>query len=236
MRRNNCDLMAKNSKTFEEECGFSEHQERNEKKAFRKNIDHMDVEPGILYFGTPVVLISSLGRDGKVNLSPMSSAWALGHCVVLGLAMNGKTYENLESTRELTLNFPDRSMWESVERLAQLTGKNPVPPSKAGRYSFESDKFNVANLTEVESDIVHPPLVGECPIQMEATVQHIYSLSEDNLGAAIVEVSVVKIHADKDIILDMGHIDTLKWKPLIYSFRHYFSLGEQLGKTFKSET
>lgn len=228
--------MAKNLNAFEGEYGLPEHQKGKEMKVLGKNIDHMDVEPGILYFGTPVVLISSLGRDGKVNLSPMSSAWALGHCVVLGLATNGKTYENLEATRELTLNFPDRSMWESVESLAKLTGKNPVPSSKAGRYSFESDKFNVANLTAVESDIVHPPLVGECPIQMEATVQHIYALSEDNLDAAIVEVSVVKIHADKDIVLDMSHIDPLKWKPLIYSFRHYFSLGEQLGKTFKSET
>ena len=31
------------------------------------------VEPKILYFGTPVALISSLNEDGTTNLAPMSS-------------------------------------------------------------------------------------------------------------------------------------------------------------------
>ena len=39
---------------------------------------HIVSEPSILYFGTPVVLISSLNADGTANLAPMSSAsgWA----------------------------------------------------------------------------------------------------------------------------------------------------------------
>jgi flavin reductase (DIM6/NTAB) family NADH-FMN oxidoreductase RutF len=36
------------------------------------------IEPKILYFGTPVALISSLNEDGTTNLAPMSSFWALG--------------------------------------------------------------------------------------------------------------------------------------------------------------
>jgi hypothetical protein len=31
-------------------------------------------------------------------------------------------------------------------------------------------------------------------------------------------------------------VDPSRWNPLIYNFRHYFGLGEHLGKTFKSET
>jgi flavin reductase (DIM6/NTAB) family NADH-FMN oxidoreductase RutF len=38
----------------------------------------MVVEPSILYFGTPVVLISTLNQDRSVNVAPMSSAWWLG--------------------------------------------------------------------------------------------------------------------------------------------------------------
>lgn len=33
------------------------------------------IEPAILYFGTPVVLIGSTNEDGSFNLAPMSSAW-----------------------------------------------------------------------------------------------------------------------------------------------------------------
>ena len=201
-----------------------------------ENEKDVNVKLKILYFGTPVVLISSLDREGNVNLSPMSSAWALGYNVVLGLSTIGKTFENLDATRELTLNFPDKDLWKNVEKLAPLTGKNPVPPLKIGRYKFESDKFRAASLTAVDSDVVRPPLVEECPLKMEAVVKNIYALSEDNTGEAIVQASVVKVHASKGIVLDDEHIDPMKWKPLIYSFRHYFSLGEQLGKNFKSET
>lgn len=195
----------------------------------------VDVHPSVLYFGTPVVLVSSMDMEGNVNLSPMSSAWALGYNVVLGLSTAGKTWENLEATGELTLNFPDRELWRSVEALAPLTGRNPVPHAKTGRYRFESDKYGAAHLTQVKADEVRPPLVLECPLQMEARVEKVYPMSGEDLPAVIVEVSVVKVHARSDLVLDEHHMNPSRWNPLIYSFRHYFSLGEELGRTFKSE-
>ena len=36
---------------------------------------HRTIDPAILYFGTPVVLVSSTNEDGSPNLAPMSSAW-----------------------------------------------------------------------------------------------------------------------------------------------------------------
>ena len=52
------------------------------------------IEPKILYFGTPVALISSLDEDGITNLAPMSSLWALGWTMMLGLLDETKTAEN----------------------------------------------------------------------------------------------------------------------------------------------
>jgi flavin reductase (DIM6/NTAB) family NADH-FMN oxidoreductase RutF len=51
---------------------------------------HRVIEPSVLYVGTPVALITSLNPDGSPNISPMSSAWALGDRVVLGLATGGR--------------------------------------------------------------------------------------------------------------------------------------------------
>lgn len=194
------------------------------------------ISPKILYFGTPVVLISSMDMEGHANLSPMSSAWALGQNVILGLSTLGKTFENIKSTGELTLNFPDKHIWKNVELLAPLTGKNPVPESKRGLYSYEGNKFEAANLTELRSQKVKPPMVKECPIRMEAIVKNICPLDDSSIQAASVEVSIIMVHARRDIVLDKNHIDPEKWKPLIYSFRHYFSLDEGYGKTFKSDT
>jgi flavin reductase (DIM6/NTAB) family NADH-FMN oxidoreductase RutF len=84
------------------------------------------IQPKILYFGTPVVLITSLNEDNTPNLAPMSSAWALGWTVILGLGTSGKTFENLSQRSECVLNFPSDDLWPAIERLAPLTEKKLV--------------------------------------------------------------------------------------------------------------
>ena len=49
------------------------------------------IEPKILYFGTPVALATSLNEDGTTNLAPISSFWALGWTLMLGLLDETKT-------------------------------------------------------------------------------------------------------------------------------------------------
>ncbi|MEH2593410.1 hypothetical protein V1278_000323 [Bradyrhizobium sp. AZCC 1577] len=66
-------------------------------------ISNIQIEPAILYFGTPVVLIGSTNEDGSFNLAPMSSAWWVGWRCMLGLAANSKTTENMIRTGECVL-------------------------------------------------------------------------------------------------------------------------------------
>jgi flavin reductase (DIM6/NTAB) family NADH-FMN oxidoreductase RutF len=193
------------------------------------------IEPKILYFGTPVVLISTLNADGTPNLAPMSSAWALGYSMMLGLGTGGKTYENLIQRGECVLNFPSEDLWSAVETLAPLTGKTPLPPHKQARFRYEPDKFGAAHLTPLDSVCVAPPRVAECPLHMEAQVRRIHPVGDDSEVAAV-EVAVLKVHAHDSIIHSGSYIHPAKWKPLIYNFRHYFGLGAELGKSFRSET
>jgi len=51
--------------------------------------------PAILYFGTPVVLVSSLNPDGSANLAPMSSAWWLGWRCMLGFGGRSAAPQNI---------------------------------------------------------------------------------------------------------------------------------------------
>jgi len=53
-------------------------------------IDFIEIEPKILYFGTPVALITTVDRHGNPNIGPMSSVWALGYTLMLGLEMARK--------------------------------------------------------------------------------------------------------------------------------------------------
>ncbi|MET8707943.1 MULTISPECIES: flavin reductase family protein [Streptomyces] len=196
---------------------------------------HVTVTPSILYFGTPVVLLSTENENGSFNLAPMSSAWALGHVIVLGLGAEGQTAHNLRSRRDLVVNLPGPAQWPAVERLAPLTGRTPVPASKRGSFRFEPDKFAAAGLRPQPSERVRPPRVAECPMQLEARVAQARPDSSGDF--LIVEAQVLTVHADPRIVVSGSqHIDPAAWSPLIYNFRHYYGLGPELGHSFRSRT
>jgi flavin reductase (DIM6/NTAB) family NADH-FMN oxidoreductase RutF len=205
-----------------------------------KNPEFRAIEPKILYFGTPVALVSSLNGDGSTNLAPMSSFWALGWTLILGVLDETKTAENLERHPECVVNLPDPAMWPNVEKLAPLTGKNPVPKIKAKQFRFDADKFGASALTQVASELVKPARAMECPVHMEARVIKLHRLNGEKLtqlgGGMAVEVEIIRVHVATEFILGENYIDPAKWSPLIYNFRHYFRLGEkELGKTFRAE-
>ena len=99
----------------------------------------------------------------------MSSAWWLGHSCVLGLAAVSKTTANLLRTGECVLNLPSADLAGHVDRLALTTGSDPVPGGKARRgYRHVADKFALAGLDPIPSDLVAAPRAAQCPVQMEA--------------------------------------------------------------------
>ena len=196
---------------------------------------HNVVEPSIMYFGTPVVLLSTLNEDGTVNLAPMSSAWWLGWNCMLGLGARGHTAGNLAREGECVLNLPSVDQVEEVNRLARTTGSSPVPPYKeAMGYRHEKDKFGVAGLTAVASDLVRPARVQECPVQLEAVVESSrpFGNRPDKPPTAVAfEVRIVRAHVDERLLVKgkPNHIDPDRWRPLLMSFGQFYGLGDRAG-------
>jgi len=192
---------------------------------------HRTIEPTILYFGTPVALISTLNEDGSPNVAPMSSAWWLGWSCMLGLGAMGQTSENLLRTRECVINLPSDDMVTHVDHLALTTGRNPVPERKAAwGYRHEPDKFGIAGLTAQPSICVAPPRIAECPVQMEGVIHDTRPFGK-NVSANAFEVHIVKLHVEESLIVDAGgraHIDHERWRPLIMSFCRFFGLGSEV--------
>jgi flavin reductase (DIM6/NTAB) family NADH-FMN oxidoreductase RutF len=198
--------------------------------------DHQIIKPKILYYGTPVVLLNTLNEDNTTNIAPMSSSWALGNIIVLGVGLSGKTIINLNRHKECVVNVPSPSLWRNVEKLAPLTGTSLIPQFKqANGFRFESDKFFASGLTPLPSVTVQPERIAECPLQIEGSVRNI-RIPEHHPFFAIVEVEAIHVHAHSNIVINEHHIDPQKWSPLIYNFRHYFGLGDELGKSFRAET
>lgn len=194
---------------------------------------HRVIEPSVLYVGTPVFLVSSVNPDGSPNLAPASSHFALGRTIVLGLEEGGQTLENVRRLPELTVNFPSASQWQHVERLAGVTGRDPVPAEKQPGYAFEPRKFERAGLTPIAAEFVSAPRVTEAPIQLEGCAVRITPAVTGEF--AMVEVEVVRVHAAREItVAGTNHLDPEAWHPLIYAYRHFYDRGPEVGWTRKT--
>jgi flavin reductase (DIM6/NTAB) family NADH-FMN oxidoreductase RutF len=126
----------------------------------------------------------------------------------------------------------------AVNRLACLTGSDPVPAGKLARgYTYEKRKFETAGLTPVPSLTVAPPRVLECPVQMEAVVAAKHDLMEDDDVArgriVTFEVRVQRVHVHPDIMMEgkLNRVDPDKWKPLIMTFQRYYGVGDEVHES-----
>lgn len=196
---------------------------------------HVRTDPAILYFGTPVAVLSTLDANGSANLAPMSSVFWLGHTAVLGLGTRSQTAHNLFDTGEVVIALPSSAQVDAVDRLALTTGRDPVPERKAGAgYRHVADKFAHAGLTPVPSDTVAPPRVAEFPVALEGRVVTAHGLGgavagPDN-GIATFEVAITAIHVAPELQAAgrPNRIDPDRWRPLVMSFQRFYGLGGEV--------
>jgi flavin reductase (DIM6/NTAB) family NADH-FMN oxidoreductase RutF len=198
--------------------------------------EFVTISPEILYFGTPVAVVSSLNSDGTTNLAAMSSFWALGHRLVLGLTRFGQTLQNLQRTPECVLNMPSPREWEHVEKLGHTTGRSQLTDyHHSAGITYAPDKFAVSGFKPMASECVAPLRVAQCPVQIEAHVLIIHSASNDE-PFAYVEVQKLRVHAQRGVLNPEGtRFDIESWSPLFYVFRHYYGKGAHLGKSFRAK-
>ena len=203
---------------------------------------HRPIDPAILYFGTPVVLVSSTNPDGSANLAPMSSAWWLGRSCMLGFGARSHTPANIQRTGECVLNLPSVHQVAAVDRLARTTGSDPVPEWKAQNgYRHVRDKFGLAGFTAVASELVAPPRAAECPIHLEAVLEAVHPLAvrdAERRGRSIaLELRIVRVHAAESVRMT-GHSDRIdpdRWRPLMMSFQHFYGLGDRVHPSTLSQ-
>jgi flavin reductase (DIM6/NTAB) family NADH-FMN oxidoreductase RutF len=189
----------------------------------------MHIVPGlkVLYFGTPVVLISTVNPDGSANLAPMSSAWWLGDSAMLGMGNSSQTTANLRRHGECVLNLASSDLAASVDRIALTTGNAEIRPYRVEQgYVHVKDKFALGGFTRQRSDLVEPPRVAECPIQLECRLSAARPFGAPDVNATGFEVKVLRAHVEDDLVIPGTHyVDPLRWDPLIMKFTEFFGGG-----------
>jgi len=172
-------------------------------------IDPADCQPREVYklmtgiiVPRPVALVSTVDREGHVNLAPFSFFSGVGSvpptvlfCPALrpgGGAEAGQrkdTLRNVEETGEFVINVVSEALAEAANHTAA-----EVPP--------EVDEFALSGLTPVASDLVRPPRVGESPAQMECRLLQVIYTSHAPGGGVIVLGEVVRFHVVERLVED----------------------------------
>jgi flavin reductase (DIM6/NTAB) family NADH-FMN oxidoreductase RutF len=186
------------------------------------------VEPKVLYFGTPVVLISSRNADGSTNLGPMSSCWWLDRSAMLGMSASSQTVRNLTERPECILNLVEPAMVAALDRIALLTGAQEMSEAKRRRgYRYEPDKFAAGGLTREPGGLVPVDAVEQSPITLEGRIVAIHHVGAQDSNLRALEMSVERVNVRDDLLMEThpDHIDPLRWDPLIMKFTEYFAGG-----------
>jgi flavin reductase (DIM6/NTAB) family NADH-FMN oxidoreductase RutF len=130
----------------------------------------------------------------------------------LGIRLNRYSYTCILQTKEFVVNIPTEKILKKVDFCGITSGK-------------EIDKFSEIGLTPLKSLKVKPPLIKECPVNMECFLRRVIKLGSHHLFLG--EVAVV--HIDSEILDEKGCIDFGKAFPISYLSGEYWSLGKKLG-------
>ncbi len=146
----------------------------------------------------PIALVSTISKDGILNLTPFSFFNAFGAnppIIAFSPSRRGRnatlkdTYYNLMDNGECVVQSVTYPIVEQIS-LAST------------EYNPEINEFIKSGLTPVDSDLVKPKRVKESPFQMECKLREMRSFGEGGASANIAICEVIKFHVADDIFRD----------------------------------
>ncbi|NWF91894.1 MAG: flavin reductase family protein [Syntrophaceae bacterium] len=173
--------------------------------------------PTTMLFPTPVVLLTCVDERGKPNI--ITLAWVgvvNSEPPMIGVSIRPSRYSHgcVSRAREFVVNLPTAEMVRKVDACGILSGK-------------ETDKFASLGWKPVPAEKVSPPLIDECPVQMECKVKEKISLGSHDLFLG----EIVALHVKEEIQKEKGRIDIAKALPFVYcpGAHEYWDLGKSIG-------
>ncbi len=185
--------------------------------AKREGIEKQSWKPGNVLSPAPPVLVSCGGTKGwKQNL--ITIAWAGNVCSdppMLSISVRPERYsfEIIRTTREFVVNVPSLKQARAVDWCGVVSGRS-------------EDKFAGAGLTPALALKVSPPIVLECPINIECRVKESLVLGTHTMFVA----EVVAVQVSADLLDGKGRLRLEKCGLLAYAHGEYFVLGRRIGK------
>ena len=171
--------------------------------------------PWTALFPCPVVLVTCVDSKRKPNI--ITLAWVGTACSdppILGLGIRPSRYshELIEGSEEFVVNIPTRDILKETDFCGMVSGR-------------DVDKFSQTGLTPEPAERVKPPLIKECPVNIECVVRKKIPLGVHHLILG----EIVCVHVDQDILNEKGRIDFNEASPFVYNQGEYWSLNRKIG-------
>lgn len=179
--------------------------------------------PSSAIFPVPAALIVS-GMNESANI--ITIAWIgidSATPPTMGISLRKPRYslELIRQTAEFSVNFPNASIFREVDYCGITTGR-------------KRNKFQDTGFTPLASKKIKPPIIKECPYNIECLVTREIMMGE----FAYIQGEVVESHIDADKADDSKRagFDIAKVNPLVYcaKAREYWTLGNRLGYGFNA--
>lgn len=154
----------------------------------------------------PICFASTVDKEGNVNLSPFSFFNVFSSnppIMIFSPARRGTdnstkhTLDNILEVEEVVINIVN---FPIVEQMSLSSTE----------YEKGVNEFQKAGLTQVKSEMVKPPRVGEAPVAFECAIDQVISLGTQGGAGNLVIARVVLIHIQEQYLDEDGRLDTNK--------------------------
>ena len=135
---------------------------------------------------------------------------------IIGIAIRPDTYTHslITKTMEFTVNFPTVNIMEKVDLVGTISGRDGL------------DKFAEYKLTALKSDEVVPPIIEECPVNLECKALNITPVGDHDLILG----EVVAMHVDADKLGENQRVLIERVNGFLYAEWEYYSFGKKIGE------
>lgn len=176
--------------------------------------------PGYNIYPMPSLLVGA-NVDGRPNF--LTVAWgnianAEPPMASVAIRASRHTRIGIEQNKTFSVNVPSTNLVKEVDYCGVASGS-------------KVDKVKTCEFTVFYGKLGTAPLIEECPVNLECSVQHSLELGSHTLYIGRIE----EVHASSDCVTE-GKLDLGKVKPLVFlaePSRQYYAMGELLGKAYK---
>lgn len=166
---------------------------------------------------TPVVMVTCQEKESRPNI--ITLAWVGVACsdppiIAVSIRPDRHSYSLIKNSQQFVVNVPDLSLVKTTDYCGNVSGKNV-------------DKFKETGLSPLPSEKVIPPLISECPINIECTVKQVIPLGTHDLFLG----EVIAAHVNEEVLDERGRIDATRAQLLVFwpGKSDYWDLKNKLG-------